>query len=80
MFAPQIKTNPMETLIYHIAQHADINEDEARKALFAVTTHVKQKFPLLHSIVDLILETKGMSLVNEKLSSPDFGNDQFLYN
>jgi hypothetical protein len=81
MFAPSItKPIPMKNLIQQIVQHADINEDKAKQALLIVTAHVKQQFPLLHSIVDLILETKQTSFSEEKISIPDFSKNQYLYN
>ena len=66
----------MKNLIHQIAQHADINEDKARHALLIVTTRVKQQFPLLHSIVDFILETNGMSFSEEKILIPEFSKNQ----
>lgn len=70
----------MENLIQKISYTAEINEDKAAKALLAISAHLKEQFPLLHSLVDLILETKGSSLSGIKKTSPEFPENQFIYN
>jgi hypothetical protein len=47
----------MNILIQKIAHQAGINEDKARIALLTVSAHVKERYPLLQSVVALILET-----------------------
>jgi hypothetical protein len=69
----------MENLIQKIAHSAEINEEKAGKALLAISTHVKEQFPLLYSIVDLILETKGSSLP-EKKPTIELPKNYFFYN
>ena len=69
----------MENLIKKIAHTAEINEEKAGKALLAISTHVKEQFPLLYSIVDLILENKG-SFTDEKNRTAEFPENQFFYN
>ena len=69
----------MKTLIQNIAHQAEIDEEKARIAFLVITTHVKDKFPLLHSVVDLIFETQQSSSQNEK-PLIDFQKPQFLYN
>lgn len=46
----------MKNLIEKISLQADITEDKAKEALDAIISHVKEQFPLLHSIVYLILD------------------------
>ena len=55
----------METLIEKISLRSGIDKEKAREALRTITDHVKEQFPLLHSVVDLILGTKELSGENQ---------------
>jgi hypothetical protein len=54
----------MNILVQDIAHQAGINEEKARIALLTVTAHVKERYPLLQSVVELLLET------NETFNDP----------
>ena len=56
----------MNILIQSIAHQAGINEEKARIALLTVSAHVKERFPLLQSVVELILEANDSSWKEEK--------------
>ena len=56
----------MNILIQNIAHQAGINEEKARIALLTVSGHVKERFPLLQSVVELILEANDSSWKEEK--------------
>jgi hypothetical protein len=70
----------MKNLIEKIACDAEINEEKARQALLIISKHVNEQFPLLRTIVDLILETKGSSLTMNKSLLTEFPKDQFSCN
>jgi len=55
----------METLIEKIAINTGIDKEKATEALRTITDHVKEQFPLLHSVVDLILRTKQVPRENQ---------------
>ena len=46
----------MNILVQNIAHQAGINEDKARIALQTIKAHLKDRYPLLQSVVELILE------------------------
>ena len=54
----------MNLLIENIAHQAGINEDKARIALLTVTAHVKERYPLLQSVLELVLEA-NQTIINE---------------
>ena len=56
----------MNILIQNIAHQAGINEEKARIALLTGSAHVKERFPLLQSVVELILEANDSSWKEEK--------------
>ena len=64
----------MNILIQNIAHQAGINEEKARIALLTVSAHVKERFPLLHSVVTLVLEANDSSLKEEKPGIAHFTN------
>ncbi len=70
----------MENLIQNIAHQALINEDKAKIAFLVISTHLKEKFPMLQSVIDLMLEMHLSSLTNEKPFITDFLNNQVSYN
>ena len=51
----------MQNLIEKISDRTGLDKEKAIEALLAVSEHVKEEFPLLHSVVDLILGTEGLS-------------------
>lgn len=70
----------MENLIQNIAHQAGINEDKAKTAFLVVSTHLKEKFPMLQSVIDLMLEMHESSLTKEKPFITDFLNNHIFYN
>jgi len=70
----------MENLIQNIAHQALINEDKAKIAFLVISTHLKEKFPMLQSVIDLMLEMHHSSLTTEKPFITDFLNNQVSYN
>jgi len=70
----------MNILIQNIAHQAGINEEKARIALLAVTAHVKERFPLLQSVVELILETNEPVFNNQASVSADYLKNPFALN
>jgi hypothetical protein len=65
----------MNILVQQIAHHAGINEEKARIALLTVSSHVKERYPLLQSVVELILEAGDSSLTDQKAVIVDFKNE-----
>ena len=62
----------MNILTQNIAHQAGINEEQARIALLTVSAHMKERFPMLQSVFELILEAKGSYFTNEKIAITDF--------
>jgi hypothetical protein len=77
MFVP--KSIPMKNIIQNIAHEAGINEDKARIAFLVMTANIKERFPLLHSVVDLMFEMQQSSSQNER-PLIDFQKTQIIYN
>jgi hypothetical protein len=71
----------MNILIQNIAHQAGINEDKARIALLTVSAHVRERYPLLQSVVELILETNE-PVVNDHATpvNTDFLKNPFVLN
>jgi len=65
----------MNVLVQQIAHQAGINEEKARIALLTVSSHVKERYPLLQSVVELILEAGDSSLTGQKTVLVDFKNE-----
>jgi hypothetical protein len=76
-----LQYNLMNILIQNIAHQAGINEDKARIALLTVTAHVKEHYPLLQSVVHLILETNE-TVLNDHAAplNADFLNNPYVLN
>lgn len=55
------KPETLQNLIEKISDRTGLDKEKAIEALLTVSEHVKEEFPLLHSVVDLILGTKGLS-------------------
>ena len=62
----------MQNLIEKISRRTGIEKEKATEALLTIADHVKSEFPLLHSIVDLVLGTQGFSIKENKSLVPDF--------
>jgi len=54
------KPETLQKLIEKISGRTGIDKEKAVEALLAVSEHVKEEFPLLHSVVDLVLGTRGL--------------------
>ena len=65
----------MNILIQEIAHNAGIDEEKARIALLTVSLHVKERYPLLQSVVELILEADDSFLTDQKPVMVDFKNE-----
>jgi hypothetical protein len=65
----------MNILIQNIAHQAGINEENARIALLTVSAHMKERFPMLQSVFELILEGNGSCFTNEKIVITDFSKN-----
>jgi hypothetical protein len=70
----------MENLIQNIAHQAGINEAKAKIAFSVITAHLKENFPMLNSVVDLMLEFHQSSLAKEKPFITEFLNNPIFYN
>jgi hypothetical protein len=68
----------MENLIEKISINAEIDRDKATEALRTISEHVKEQFPLLASVVDLILGTKNFS--HQISFKNDLLKNQITYN
>ncbi len=51
----------LQNLIEKISGRTGMDKEKAIEALLVVSEHVKEEFPLLHAVVDLILGTGGLS-------------------
>ncbi|HEY2720279.1 MAG TPA: hypothetical protein VGI82_01055 [Chitinophagaceae bacterium] len=70
----------MQNIIEKISTRTGINKEKAIEALLAVSEHVKSEFPLLHSVVDLILGTQGFAAAENKSAATDFSKSEIIYN
>jgi len=70
----------MNLLIQNIAHQAGIDEEKARIALLTVSAHMKERFPMLQSMFELILEEKKSCFTNEKIAITDFSKNQITLN
>ncbi|HEY2720129.1 MAG TPA: hypothetical protein VGI82_00295 [Chitinophagaceae bacterium] len=70
----------MENIINNIAHQAGINEAKAKIAFSVITSHLKDNFPMLNSVVDLMLEFHQSSLTREKSFITDFLDNPIFYN
>lgn len=69
----------MKNLIDKISVRAGIDKEKAAEALLAVSDHMKEEYPLLRSVMDLVLGTQGFS-GNNKSVVTNFSIDEFIYN
>ena len=74
------RNNLMQSLVEKISGRTGIDRDKAMEALLTVSEHVKTEFPLLHSVVDLVLGTQGFSVNENKSSVTDFSEHPIIYN
>ena len=65
----------MNILVQQIAHHAVINEEKARIALLTVSSHLKERYPLLQSVVELILESDDSFFSDQKTVMVDLRNE-----
>jgi hypothetical protein len=70
----------MQNLIEKISNRTGLNEEKSKEALLIISEHVKQQFPLIHSVVDLVLGTQNFPLEREKSAITDFLERQSVYN
>lgn len=70
----------MKSIIEKIALQAGISEEEAKQALSAISNHVREEFPLLQSIVLLMLELKEPPLENKNPIIGGFPEIEFSHN
>ena len=70
----------MNILVQNIAHQAGINEDKAKIALQTVTAHLKQHYPLLQSVVELILEANETLLNDPTPTNPESLKNSFGLN
>jgi hypothetical protein len=70
----------MKTLIEKMALGAGISEDKAKEALTAITEHVKEQFPLLQSILHMMLDVKEPSTPKKNLTFTSFEEKPFSNN
>ena len=68
------KPQTLQNLIEKISDRTGIDREKAAEALLAVSEHVKAEFPLLHSVVDLILGTRGLPENNRPFAT-DFSKN-----
>ena len=70
----------MQNLVERISERTGMDKEKATEALLAVSDYVKNEFPLLHSVVDLILGTQGFSAFDNQARGTDFSHDPAIYN
>ena len=70
----------MNNLTRDIAYQAGIDEHKARVALLTVSAHMKQRFPALKSVFELILEQKESVFNNDKTVITDFSKNSIGLN
>lgn len=70
----------MQNLIDTISNRAELNKEKAKEVLLLISEHVKSEFPLLHSVVDLVLGTQGFIPREQKIGHADFPENPALYN
>ena len=70
----------MNLLIQNIAHQAGINEEKARIALLTLSAHMKDRFPMLESMFELILGENESRLTNEKIVTTDFSKNPIMLN
>jgi len=75
-----ISTKPMQNLVETISKRAELDKEKATQVLLLISEHVKSEFPLLHSVVDLVLGTRKFSHHDTKLGGADFPDNRIIYN
>jgi hypothetical protein len=70
----------MNILIQNIAHQAGIDEEKARIALLTVAAHLKDRYPVLQSVVEFILETNETVLDEQNLVNADCLKKPFSLN
>jgi len=70
----------MQNLVERISKRTGMDKETAAEALLAVSEYVKNEFPLLHSVVDLILGTHGFPAVGDNPDTTGFLQDPATYN
>lgn len=70
----------MQNLIEKISRRTGMDKEKAIEALLTVSEHVKSEFPLLHSVVDLMLGTQGFSIEENKSPVTESSKNQIIYN
>ena len=70
----------MNLLIQNIAHQAGIDEEKARIALLTLSAHMKDRFPMLESMFELILEENESGFTNEKIVITDFSKNPIMLN
>jgi hypothetical protein len=75
-----IKPGTMQNLIETISNRAELNKEKTTEVLLLISEHVKSEFPLLHSVVDLVLGTQGFFPQKQSVRLSDFPENHALYN
>ena len=70
----------MQNLIERISSRTGMDKEKATVALLTISDYVKGEFPLLQSVVDLILGTQGYSLPDKQPIVANFHENPIIYN
>ena len=70
----------MQNLINKISNCAELDKEKATAVLLLISEHVKSEFPLLHSVVDLVLGTREFLPDETRFGNTGFSESQILYN
>jgi hypothetical protein len=68
----------MKNLVQKIALKAEIPEEKAREILVVISDQVKEDFPLLSSVMELMFGDKNFQ--KKKSIIIDLPENQFIYN
>jgi len=70
----------MKNLTEKISDRTGMDEEKAMEAIFTISEHVKSEFPLLHSIIDMVLGTEGLCMKKNENPLIDFLKNRIIYN
>lgn len=71
----------MKNLVEKISDRTGMDKEKAMEAIFAISEHVESEFPLLHSIIEMVLGTEGLNMKkNEDSFAADFLKNRIIYN
>ncbi len=76
---PHNQQATMQSLVEKISIRTGFNKEKSGEMVLMIAEHVKQQFPLLHSVVDVVLGTQNIPMKNNKYAVYDFFEKHSIY-